>query len=95
LKNLISQLEINDISKADYDLIYNSLDKNKDGIVSMDEFLLSISDKRIAHQKIKNFFNKINDKLLTNSEIMILKLKNLKKKATFAGDKDSIDDLNW
>lgn len=95
VKKLIAQLEINDLTKKDFDLIYKTLDNNNDGIVSIDEFLKSISDKKIAHEKIKNFLNKVNDKLLTNSEIMMLKIKNLKNKATFANDKESLDDLNW
>ncbi len=95
IKKLIAQLDIKDLTKNDFDFIYNSLDENNDGLVSIDDFLRSISDRKIAHEKIKSFLNKVNDKLLTNSEIMMLKIKNLKKRATFANDKESIDDLNW
>lgn len=95
LKRLIAQLDINDLSKNDFNFIYNSLDKNNDGFVSIDEFLISISDRKIAHEKIKKFLNKVNEKLMTNAEIMMLKIKNLKKKATFAKDQESLDDLNW
>ena len=95
LKKLIAQLEIKDLTNNDFDFIFNSLDKNKDGIVSIDQILNFISDRKITHEKIKNFLNKVNDKLITNSEIIMRKIKNLKKRATFANDMESLDDLNW
>jgi len=95
LEELISRLNIDDIDKKDLDLIYKSLDVNNDGVVSVDEILTAISERNICHEKINNVLNKVHDNLLTNSEIMLLKIKNLKKRAAFANDKESLDDLNW
>lgn len=94
---MIKQLNINDndISKNDYQSILENLDINHDGVVSIEEFLLSISSNKKIHEKFSNFLKKVNDQLLTNSEIMMKKLKDLKKRAAFTHDKQSLDDLDW
>jgi len=95
MKRLMAQLNINDIPANDFDFIYKSLDHNKDGMVSIDEFLSSINDRRIANEKMNSFLNKVNDRLMTNSELIMLKIKKLKKRAIFAENQESVDDLNW
>lgn len=95
MKQLFNKLDINDVSKNDYELIFKTLDRNNNGFISIDEFLMRISDNKETHEKLKCFLNKVNDKLLTNSEILMNKIKKLKKRAAFASDKESLEDLDW
>ena len=95
IKNLTSKLELKDINKNGYELIFNSLDRNKDGIVSIDEFLESISNRETNPELIERFLDKVNDNLLTTSEIMMIKIKKLKERATYSNDEESLNDLNW
>ena len=91
----VSYQELKDINKNGYELIFNSLDRNKDGIVSIDEFLESISNRETNPELIERFLDKVNDNLLTTSEIMMIKIKKLKERATYSNDEESLNDLNW
>jgi len=75
--------------KEEMDIVYSNLDPNKEGFISVDNFLKNHPQNSL----MKDFMEKVNENLLTTSEIITNKLRKLKKK--ISDDKESENDIDW
>jgi len=71
------------------DIIYSNLDPNKEGFITVDKLLNNDPQCSL----MKNFMEKVNENLLTTSEIITNKLKKLKRK--ISNDIESVEDIDW
>jgi hypothetical protein len=90
------------ITDIDYDTIkklYQDMDINKDGKVSLDEIAQVLSTYKKSNSTHNSMFNSIYEKMTrsleSNSEKIIKLLKDLKQRATFKEDEKSITDIDW
>jgi Ca2+-binding EF-hand superfamily protein len=93
LESLVEKMKLT-ICKEDVQNLFNYLDLDKTGKVSLETFV----DKILSSQESKNendFFKSINDQLTTKAERIIIKLKQLRDKVVYANDKESMDDFDW
>jgi hypothetical protein len=94
LEQLIQKMHLN-IETEDLNKIFNQLDLDSSGKVSVSSLVEHVLKKENEGRDLEHIFKKINDQLTTKSERIILKLKKLKEKAAFRNDAESLDDLDW
>jgi hypothetical protein len=94
LEQLIQKMHLN-IETEDLNKIFNQLDLDSSGKVSVSSLVEHVLKKENEGRGLEHIFKKINDQLTTKSERIILKLKKLKEKAAFRNDAESLDDLDW
>jgi Ca2+-binding EF-hand superfamily protein len=94
LEKLIQRMHLK-IDTNDLNKIFNQLDVDGSGKVSVSTLVEHVLKKENEGRGLQDIFKKINDQLTTKSERIILKLKKLKEKAAFKNDAESLDDLDW
>lgn len=93
LENIVEKMNLTkSIGKDEVEKIFHSIDVNNSGKVKVSTFFDTII---YGQKEYLDIFKKINNQLTTKSEKIIIKLKNLKSRAAFANDKESLDDLDW
>jgi Ca2+-binding EF-hand superfamily protein len=75
--------------------IFQDLDVENTGKVKIEKFVEAVTLSQKASSTHTGVLKKINDELTTKSERIIIKLKNLKNRATFCSDSQSLDDIDW
>jgi hypothetical protein len=101
MHHIASMLNIEELSEDDYIKMYKELDVNNDGQVDMDEFVTAILQFKSSPERkgkssvFKNFFSKINKSITTKSEMILDRLKMLKKYAQTNNDAFSMEHLEW
>ena len=75
--------------------LYEELDLNKDGKVSMDEFISKILDVTSEKDKtsFQQFFEKLEDFMTNKANIIIKKLKKLRE--FFENDENKKNEFDW
>lgn len=94
LGELIESMKLT-ISNEDLKSIFNRLDKQEDGKVSLETLIENIKREESEETKFSQIFKKMNENLTTKSEKIITKLKNLKKKAEKNSDSESVEEIEW
>jgi Ca2+-binding EF-hand superfamily protein len=88
-------LNVEGLDNQSISKLYQEIDLNNDGKVSMDEFVLKTVDV-IEHRRTSNFgyfFNKIDDCITNKANMIIRKLKNIKNIPNI--DEKIADEVDW
>ncbi len=94
ITNIFEKMNIS-IDKEEAKKIFQDLDIEKSGQVNIEKFVEAITLSQKNSSSYSNLLKQINEELITISERIIMKLKNLKKKATFSSDMASLEDIDW
>jgi hypothetical protein len=75
--------------------MYKELDTNKDGQVSLDEFISGVLEISNSQRKssFKMFFDKIHTSITTKSRMILEKLKIIKE--GLKGDNELVEHIEW
>lgn len=95
-----SNSKLNEVSRETASKLFSELDSENKGKIKTDEFIEHISIKLNlevddAHKQLKEFYEIINEELITKSERIISKLKGIKKRANLANDNQTLDEIDW
>ncbi len=101
LESLIESMKLT-INQEDVKNIFNKLDTDMTGKVSLETLLESVKNAQsskdlnnLNENSYSYVFRSLNENLTTKSERIITKLKKLKEKAYFNCDKESQTEINW
>jgi hypothetical protein len=77
--------------------MYHELDTNKDGKVSIEEFVNGVIEVSASERSssFKSFFDKVNMSITSKSSQILDKLKLLKEAASLKDDKAAVDNIDW
>ena len=91
VKLLMNKMGITSIPPEKLNEIYKELDINKDGVVTISEFVETVLSKNGDDE----IFGKLLEGTASKAEVITYKLKKLKNVATFAKDEQSVKDIEW
>jgi hypothetical protein len=97
IHQIAEKFHISGLSDSEYQRLYKELDLNKDGQVTIEEFVSLFIDVSSAGRKssFKDFFDKINQSFTSKSQTILEKLKILKNTAKLNKDNASLEHLEW
>jgi hypothetical protein len=97
IHQIAGKINFNGLTDSEVKKMYKELDTNKDGRVSIDEFISGIIEVSSLQRssKFKDFFDRINMSITSKSQMILDKLKTLKETVTLANDKTSIEHIEW
>jgi hypothetical protein len=97
IHQIAGKINFNGLTDSEVKKMYKELDTNKDGKVSIDEFVSGIIEVSSSQRTslFKDFFDRINMSITTKSQMILDKLKALKETATFAKDVVSVESIDW
>jgi hypothetical protein len=75
--------------------IFQELDVENTGKVMIEKFIEAVTLSQKASSTYTKVLKKIYDGLTTISERIIFKLKNLKNRAIYSSDMQSLEDIDW
>ncbi len=102
VEDISSALEVLSLSDKDAkekaQNIFNLIDTDKKGTIRTEEFIENLSASLNDSGELKEFkiyLQQINKHLISKSQLMMSRLKKIKKKAWANDDQETLDDLEW